>query len=121
MRLIQCVIEYSTRQSGQYIRISSTESYCLGYNNQTVWIWINNTLDNIYLHLDIAVAWIYNQLNGHQEPVHNSTTVVAAVGLLRTAREQKDGFPDADIGRQIETSKGLVPDTEQSGRGATQS
>ena len=53
--------------------------------------------------------------------MHNSITVVAAVGLLRTAREQKDGFPDADIGRQIETSKGLVPDTEQSGRGATQS
>ena len=75
------------------------------------------------MHLDIAAVfgYIYNQLNGHQEPVHNSITVVAAVGLLRTAREQKDGFPDADIGRQIETSKGLVPDTEQSGRGATQS
>ena len=56
-----------------------------------------------------------------RKPTQNSITVVAAVGLFTDSGRADGRFPDAQLGQQIETSKGLVPDLDQSGRGATQS
>ena len=67
-------------------------------------------------------TWISHQLNGHQDTHTKFYNSGGSSGIITDSRRStEDGFPDADIRRTIETSKGLVPDTDQSGRGATQS